>query len=88
MNADCCHSEGWSRCRSDTPSIMYDVFERLEIRVRELQDYRCIVMVCNLFTGQSVRMDKYHVMEVCGARIDLSTILVQVLTALPLLSIG
>jgi len=51
-------------------------------------NYRCIVMVCNLFTGQSVRMDKYHVMEACGARIDLSTILVQVLTALPLLSIG
>jgi hypothetical protein len=38
-NTDCCQSDGWSSCRSDTPGIMYDLCERLEIRAWELQVY-------------------------------------------------
>ena len=87
MNAECCHSDGWSSCRSDTPSVMYCA-TCLRGWKKGHGNHRCIVMVCKLITGQSVRMDKYPVMEACGARLDLSTRLVQVLTALPLLPIG
>jgi len=39
MNADCCHSDGWSSCRSNAPGAMFNLFERLETRARESQVY-------------------------------------------------